>query len=117
MQTNITLKNREKILIIDTKYYSHTLQINTKYNSRTIHSNNLYQIFTYVKNRDVGNTGNVEGMILCAKTEETITPDCDFMMSGNKISIKILDLNIAFSDIAKYLDTIASSCFEDTKRK
>jgi 5-methylcytosine-specific restriction enzyme subunit McrC len=114
MQTDITLRNGEKILIIDTKYYSHTIRVQSQYNSRTLHSNNLYQIFTYVKNQDVGNTGNVAGMLLYAKTEEPITPDCDFQMSGNKISVKTLDLNIAFPDIAAQLDRIASSYFGDT---
>jgi 5-methylcytosine-specific restriction enzyme subunit McrC len=71
----------------------------------------LYQIFTYVKNKDVGNTGNVAGMLLYAKTEETITPDSDFMMGGNKISVKTLDLNSNFNIIAEQLDWIVESCF------
>lgn len=115
MQTDITLRNGEKVLIIDTKYYSHTMQVQGQYGSRTLHSNNLYQIFTYVKNQDVGNTGNVAGMLLYAKTEETISPNCDFQMSGNKIIVKTLDLNVAFTDIAAHLDMIASSYFGDTK--
>jgi 5-methylcytosine-specific restriction enzyme subunit McrC len=115
MQTDITLSKGEKVLIIDTKYYGRTMQVH--YDSRTLHSNNLYQIFTYVKNRDVGNTGNVAGMLLYAKTEETITPDCDFQMSGNKISVKTLDLNVAFLDIAAQLDHIAWSYFGESAKK
>lgn len=115
MKTDITLRYRDKILIIDTKYYAHTMQV--QYDSRTLHSNNLYQIFTYVKNQDVGNTGNVAGMLLYAKTEETITPDCDFKMSGNKISVKTLDLNIAFNDIAAQLNRIAESYFGEVIKK
>lgn len=115
MQTDITLRYGDKILIIDTKYYAHTMQ--AQYDSRTLHSNNLYQIFTYVKNQDVGNTGNVADMLLYAKTEETITPDCDFKMSGNKISVKTLDLNVAFTDIAAQLDKIAESYFEELNKK
>ena len=111
MQTDITLRHGDKILIIDTKYYAHTMQVQGQYDSRTLHSNNLYQIFTYVKNQDVGNTGNVAGMLLYAKTEETITPDCDFKMSGNKISVKTLDLNVAFNNIAAQLDEIAELYF------
>lgn len=114
MKTDITLSFGEKILIIDTKYYSHTMQTHKQYDSRSLHSSNLYQIFTYVKNKDVGNTGNVAGMLLYAKTEETITADCDFKMGGNKISVKTLDLNISFPNIAKQLDRIALTYFEDT---
>lgn len=115
MQTDITLRYGDKILIIDTKYYAHTMQV--QYDNRTLHSNNLYQIFTYVKNQDVGNTGNVAGMLLYAKTEETITPDCDFSMGGNKISVKTLDLNIAFNYIAEQLNRIAESYFGEAIKK
>lgn len=115
MQTDITLRYGEKILIIDTKYYSHTMQSQNQYDSRTLHSNNLYQIFTYVKNQDVRTTGNVAGMLLYAKTEEAITPDYDFRMGGNMFSVKTLDLNISFSNIAAQLDGIVISYFGDTK--
>lgn len=109
MQTDITLKRSEKTLIIDTKYYSRTMQ--SQYDTRTLHSSNLYQIFTYVKNLDAASTGNVAGMLLYAKTEETITPDCDFNLGGNKISVKTLDLNVPFPYIAAQLDRIAETFF------
>lgn len=115
MQTDITLRNEEKVLIIDTKYYAHTMQL--QYDNPTLHSKNLYQIFTYVKNQDVGNTGNVAGMLLYAKTEENITPDGDYKMSGNTISVKTLDLNIAFTDIAAQLDKIVLSYFGEIAKK
>ena len=62
MQTDIFLRYKEQILIIDTKYYGHTMQM--QYDKATLHSGNMYQIFTYVKNQDVKNTGNVSGMLL-----------------------------------------------------
>lgn len=109
MQTDIFLRYKEQVLIIDTKYYGHTMQL--QYDKATIHSGNMYQIFTYVKNQDVMNTGNVSGMLLYAKTEEAITPDCSFVMGGNKISVKTLDLNKEFKLIAAQLDKIAEDCF------
>lgn len=109
MQSDIMLTHNEKVLIIDAKYYTRTMQTNTMFNSKTLHSNNLYQIFTYVKNKDVGNTGNVSGMLLYAKTDEEIQPDNEYHMSGNKISVKTLDLNCPFEDIRKQLDLIAES--------
>lgn len=109
MQSDIMLDDGMKTLIIDAKYYAHTTQV--QFDSRTLHSNNLYQIFTYVKNRDIGNTGNVAGMLLYAKTDDDITPDCDFKMSGNKISVKTLDLNTDFSEITAQLNRLAESYF------
>lgn len=117
MQSDIMLSDGKNTLIIDAKYYSKTMQI--QYDKRTLHSNNLYQIFTYVKNRDAyikkesgSNAGTVAGVLLYAKTDEELTPDSDFLMSGNKISVKTLDLNLSFEEISKQLDVIADAFFK-----
>jgi 5-methylcytosine-specific restriction enzyme subunit McrC len=107
MKSDITLYYQDKILIIDTKYYGKTMQTNSNYNSRTIHSNNMYQIFTYVKNKDFTNSGNVSGILLYAKTDEEIVPDNDFLISGNRIGVKTLDLYTDFSSITKQLNILA----------
>jgi 5-methylcytosine-specific restriction enzyme subunit McrC len=106
MKTDITLQYNGKTLIIDTKYYTHTLQTNYLFNSQTIRSNNMYQIFTYVKNKDVQSTGNVSGVLLYAKTDEAVTPDNDYVIGGNRISVKTLDLNTDFAAIERQLDTL-----------
>jgi len=107
MKSDITLRHNGRTLIIDTKYYQRTMAANGMFNNRTLHSHNLYQLFTYVKNMDTTNSGNVSGLLLYAKTDEDIVPDCEYVMSGNRISIKTLDLNTDFSNIAKQLDRIA----------
>lgn len=109
MRSDIMLSYGEKTLIIDAKYYAHTVQ--SQFGVKTLHSNNLYQIFTYVKNLDVSNTGNVSGMLLYAKTDEEILPNNEYRMSGNKISVKTLDLNCDFSEIAVQLNKIVDSHF------
>lgn len=98
-----------KTLIIEAKYYLRSTQV--QYGKHTLHSNNIYQIFAYVKNQDVGNTGNVARLLLYAKTDEEITPDMDVVMSGNKISAKTLDMNCEFSDIAEQLKNIVKEYF------
>lgn len=109
MQTDIMLKSKTQTLIIDTKYYTRTMQ--SQFDTYSYHSGNMYQIFTYVKNQDAMGLGNVSGMLLYAKTGETITPNAEFMMSGNKISVRTLDLNLHFSQIAAQLDDIVKKCF------
>lgn len=76
-----------------------------------LRSNNLYQIFTYVKNYDKEDSGNVAGMLLYAMTDEEITPDCMFNIGGNQIGAKTLDLNQDFSIIADQLDKLAWEYF------
>lgn len=109
MQTDIMLRLDKKNFIIDAKYYGKTLQ--QQFGKYSLHSGNVYQIFTYVKNQDKNNTGNVAGLLLYAKTEEAITPDCFFNMGGNRIGAKTLDLNTDFKVISAQLDKIAEEQF------
>lgn len=113
MQSDITLSKGNRTLIIDAKYYTHNTQ--TQYNVHTLHSGNLYQIFTYVKNKDAeygDATHEVSGMLLYAKTDEQIQPDHVYHMSGNKISVRTLDLNCDFPDIAYQLNMIIAENFK-----
>jgi len=112
MQTDVTIQKGEKVLIIDAKYYSHSLQM--QYDKHTIHSNNLYQIFTYVKNKSYElkeSSHIVSGLLLYARTEDEIQPDCNYMMSGNRIIIKTLDLNCDFKVIGNQLNLIVQEYF------
>ena len=112
MQSDITLFKGDRTLIIDAKYYARNTQ--TQYDVHTLHSGNLYQIFTYVKNKDVeyGDAPHeVSGMLLYAKTDEQIQPDHVYHMSGNKISVRTLDLNCDFVEIAYQLNQIAEEYF------
>lgn len=115
MKSDITLHFRDKILIIDAKYYGKSMQSN--FNVKTVHSNNLYQIFTYVKNKDVTQSGNVSGILLYAKTDEEITPDFDYKLSGNSIGVHSLDLNIPFDEVGAYLDQIVISWEPELARR
>lgn len=112
MQTDIMLSRGNSILIIDAKYYLHTMQ--TQFDTYSIHSGNLYQIFTYVKNKEVELADKphvVSGMLLYAKTDETRLPNQTYQMSGNKISVKTLDLDCDFEKIAEQLDAIVEEFF------
>ena len=102
MQSDIVLHRGDQSLVIDTKYYSHAMQYH--FDKPTIHSANLYQIFTYVKNLDVKDTGNVSGLLLYAKTDEDITPDLSASLGKNHIRVRTLDLNQEFSGIASQLE-------------
>ena len=117
MQTDITLTQGEKTLIIDAKYYSSTLQ--QHYDRMTIYSKNLYQIFTYVKNKEYELKDKphdpIAGMLLYAKTDEETYPDNDYKMSGNEIGVHTLDLNVEFSGIREQLDGIAERYFAYAK--
>jgi 5-methylcytosine-specific restriction enzyme subunit McrC len=112
MQTDIMLSKGNATLIIDAKYYGHTTQ--EQYGVHTLHSGNLYQIFTYVKNKDAEygeQPHNVSGMLLYAKTDESVQPNNVYHMGGNKISVRTLNLNCSFNEIASQLDGIVAEHF------
>ena len=112
MQTDVTLEYENKILIIDAKFYSHNILQN--YGKDMHRTGNLYQIFAYVKNKQIEMQGKgmeVSGMLLYARTSEIIQPDSDYVMSGNKISVKTLDLNQEFGIIRNQLDNIIINYF------
>lgn len=112
MITDITLKSRDgRVLILDAKYYGQQMQSN--FDVQTYRNANLYQIFTYVKNWDKEQTGNVSGMLLYAKTDEEFQPANQFSMGGNKIAVESLDLNLPFAEIAGQLEMIVQDYFAE----
>ncbi len=109
LQTDVFLTLGERSLIIDAKYYEHTMQ--NHFDKNTIHSHNLNQIYVYVDNEDGKRKkrGTVNGMLLYAKTNEDFVPDGQIQMkNGNSIYFRTLDLNLEFSEIRKQLDEIIS---------
>jgi 5-methylcytosine-specific restriction enzyme subunit McrC len=107
METDITLQNGDKKVIIDTKYYSKSMAQN-QYGGDKYHEYHLYQMYAYVKNSDKNNSGNVAGVLLYAKTDENTTPDEDLFLSGNRISLKTLDLDKEWKEIAAQLDEVCA---------
>lgn len=112
MITDITLKSKDgRVLILDAKYYGQQMQSN--FDVQTYRNANLYQIYTYVKNWDKDQTGNVAGMLLYAKTSEEFQPANQFSMGGNKITVGSLDLNLPFNEIAGQLEKIVTEYFAE----
>ena len=117
MQSDIMLQRGDRVLIIDAKYYEHSTQV--QFDKHTLHSGNLYQIFTYVKNKEYelrDKDHKVAGMLLYAKTDEEIYPDNVYQMSGNQITVRTLDLDKPFAEIAEQLNTIAETHFDLPER-
>jgi 5-methylcytosine-specific restriction enzyme subunit McrC len=112
MQTDVALRQGNRVLIIDAKYYRHSLQ--QFYGAHTVHSGNLYQIFAYVKNEQAAlppDAPPVAGMLLYAKTDEEEFPRNRYLMSGNPVEVRTLDLSGDFQSIKRQLDGIAEKYF------
>ena len=114
MYRAVTLK--QLFYILNFKYKSEVIIFTFRMNLLLCsYSGNLYKIFTYVKNKDAefgDQPHTVSGMLLYAQTDEIVQPNHVYHMSGNKITVRTLDLNQPFSQIAAQLDSIVVSHFE-----
>ncbi len=110
MQTDIMMTTIDRTLIIDTKYYGRTMI--ERFGKVTLHSNNIYQIQSYVVNHDRSHNGNIDGMLLYAKTDEAIVPDGQIKLNdGNIISFRTLDLSKDFNSIKEQLDGFVATAY------
>lgn len=109
MATDITLRYKNKVVIIDTKFYGKILSYKgyKGFDTQKLHTSNWNQINAYVLNEAYKNDKEVSGMLLYAKTDEEISPDFETFVMDNKISVKTLDMRNKFSKIAEQLDNIA----------
>lgn len=104
MQTDILLTIGERLLIVDTKYYSKIMQ--KQYDKETLRNSHLYQIHTYVNEYDKNHLHNVDGMLLYAKTKETVFDDGRIThRDGYTLYIRTLDLNTDFQAIKNRLES------------
>lgn len=111
MQADLVLCGAAKQLIVDTKYYTRTLQYH--HDHASIRSGHLYQLFAYVKNRAAAYpAAEVEGMLLYAKSTEQRLPAGIFPLLGNRLIVRTLDLDVAFSAICAQLEAIARPLYE-----
>ena len=97
MQTDITIKRENEIIIMDTKYYKNTLACNMghdKYNST-----NMYQIFSYLKNVEAkgGLYKNSKGILLYPQVDKSL--DNDYELQGHKLKICTVNLNDDWQNI------------------
>lgn len=113
MFSDIVLSYGDTVLIVDTKYYSHTTQMH--YGKEIYHTHNINQIFVYVKNKESSyersKPHSVSGMLLYAQTDDSEPLNEVYNMSGNTIEIRTLDLNVDFSEIRKQLNDIVEEFF------
>lgn len=99
MQTDIVLRNHNKTMIIDTKFYNQNMAVNRYSDSRKQISSNMYQLFTYLENYKVAENEQLSGMLLYAKTEDDVQPDHIYEIKGKVIQITNIDLSCNFNHI------------------
>ena len=102
METDIVLKSDSRTIIIDTKYYQETMK-KGQYGKRKINRDNLFQIFSYVENYKKP-VKNLEGMLLYPVVQDEVSQS--YLIHGNKISVKTVNLDKPWKEIEKRLKEI-----------
>jgi 5-methylcytosine-specific restriction enzyme subunit McrC len=97
MHTDISLKSPTRKIIIDTKYYSETLQ--SYRDSSTVHSGNLYQLMAYLQNSSdrTASTTPTEGMLLYPVVRQRL--DLRYIIRGHPVRVCTVDLDRPWPDI------------------
>src|SRR5262249_38413889 len=90
MQTDISIRQPGRTLIIDAKFYQQTLQSN--FGVETVHSTHLYQLFSYLKNLEPrrGQDATAEGMLLYPVVEKRLR--LRYEVPGHTIRVCTVDL-------------------------
>ncbi len=114
MQTDIVLETDSSILIIDAKFYTHSLNKHSQYedSSAKLHSGNMYQIFTYMKNMQASTSKKISGMLLYAKTQDKEIAATEKDLLNNKFFAKSIDLDCEWSEIESTLKGISNNVFK-----
>lgn len=111
MQTDLILQKDNKILIVDTKFYSENMIARFEGGAAKQKSSNLYQIFTYINNWKIGPNETVAGMLLYAGTIALNQPNHIYHIKGNQIFVVALDLYQDFTGLKESLLTHANQFF------
>lgn len=104
MRTDISLDSDTRKIVIDTKYYAKCLQ--SYYDHHSIHSGNIYQLFAYLKNFQINDQRQIEGVLLYPTVGTSLS--LKYKIQGHKMSIVTLDLNTSWQEIHKQLHELLS---------
>lgn len=97
MQTDITIKRDDEIIIMDTKYYTKTLVSNMGQDK--YHSTNMYQMFSYLKNAEVKGElyKQSRGILLYPQVNKSL--DNIYEIQGHTLKICTVNLNDDWTNI------------------
>jgi 5-methylcytosine-specific restriction enzyme subunit McrC len=87
METDLSLENGARKLIIDTKFYAETLR--ARYDARKLHAPHLYQLFAYLKN--VATDKPCEGLLLYPVVDDALS----LTYHDDRHRIRVHTLNLA----------------------
>ncbi|MFH5884692.1 hypothetical protein ACG2F4_10300 [Halalkalibaculum sp. DA3122] len=101
MFTDIVLEDDERIIIIDTKFYSKTMARREDLGSISFKSPNMYQIFAYMQHIPNPKNKKIEGMLLYPDVGDTI--HATYTLNKQILTFKTVDLDQEWKKIENEL--------------
>lgn len=102
MECDVMLSGADRTLIVDTKFYSESMQ---RYNDTAkVISGNLYQITAYTRNAAASLEHPVSGLLVYAVTDAAVQPDLDTTIGGQRVGATALALTRPWPQLRWQLD-------------
>ncbi len=101
MYTDIVLEEDDRIIVIDTKFYSKTMARREDIGSISFKSPNMYQIFAYMQHIPNPENKEVEGMLLYPDVGDSI--HANYRWEDQILTFKTVDLDKEWKNIEKEL--------------
>lgn len=101
METDITLRSKNQVIVIDTKFSKDVLQ--SRFDKKSLRSEHLYQIFSYLKNLESRGFpfSTAQGLLLYPTVHTSV--DTSFKVQGHTISIRTIDLTLPTDQLKEEL--------------
>lgn len=100
MQTDMTLRSTDRIIVANAKYYKETLK--QFHGGSKIHSSNLYQLYAYLMHTDAKNPGlKTDGALLYPTVNKQLL--LDYQLPGHRVRVASVDLSRPWSEIHDHL--------------
>lgn len=106
MRTDISLRGKERCLIIDTKFYEEALR--KRFDAEKVISGHLYQVFAYLKNLEPrgGIEAKAEAMLLYPAVNQRLR--LDYLIGGHRVRVCTVDLGADWHSVsAELLELVA----------
>lgn len=105
MRTDITLRSRDRCLVIDTKFYEEALR--SRFDAEKVISGHLYQVYAYLKNLEPrgGIEAKAEAMLLYPAVNQRLR--LDYRIGGHRIRVCTVDLAANWKDVSRELLSLA----------
>jgi 5-methylcytosine-specific restriction enzyme subunit McrC len=109
MRTDITLRSKQTILIVDAKYYANPFPIS--YGRKKIQSAHLYQLYAYLRHAKIERPERrVAGAVVYASAGEPIFKQ--YQIDGLPVKIVAVDLSAPWQQIRNALLAVLNSSAE-----